>query len=501
MISPWSDPLEAVLRSVHTVVGGKFHPHLYAIGVHGEPKQSLFSDLTYPLDPDDARAIDKFRRRLLLYHEVVHFAQYSSTLFGLDGFRSLNFAWNTLRGGAPWTLPLAFVADTSADRRLLISRIRNLQFFRKQMSWRSRHLQNPGSRVAQVALYGRPSHIMLFEELDDVGYSEATEQIAAIDGANQPRYFLEAGSGERALECNAATLFEGYAFLMELHHLTSAFPTAFSIEHIVQFLNAHEPIYGATTIIYFSIYKLPAQFFILHQAALIDIALMYSSQTVHNLSTFASRAEGADAYVVPFDTFLRACGAARNVQPMRDWDWAEQQRFQDDVCHQLGVPTTRALAEMGIARLEKMGFRDDDETNARRMRAAGNVDLFAPGLQHLFGLKRRLEYGDGFFSEMLKTKMIREFVENAQLGITFYDLNDGRFTSNGIQNLSSICLGTMLDDALARPAIDCPLRQGRPIACPSAGDDDDVFCEYEFPPGTRLRCPYLTVREMLSPGC
>jgi hypothetical protein len=479
---------------------GVFNPQLYTIGLFGSPGSQLFEDLAYPIDNENADTMARFSQRLTLYHESVHFAQFTATNFGLDNFRALNLAYRAVVAGAPWDIPMGHL-NHEPDRLRHATRIWMFDYYGRQMSLSEGFSDSSLRGDSLVALSAIPFHAMLdAEAVKKLSYPEIMRAIDSIQGVNQPRYFLQprgrVPGRDRLVECNAAALFEGYAFLLELHHYSSAFP-ALTIYDLLAGLDFYDPIYTATSLIYLFVYNLPLQYFLLHQAALIDIALMYTPLTVHNISPFAARDEGGEKFEVPFSVFLRACEAAQSVAPMTDWKWDEQQRYQDAVCSKMGIPTTTELAEMGIARLEKMGI-NDETSKEKAKNAAEDIDLFRCGYIHYIGLKRRVEFGTGFFSELFKTKMIREFIENARLLTYFFDLSDYRLTSMGIQGLGAITIGTMLSDMLRKKEMRCPLREGRPVFCVSAEDDDDVYCTYKGSDGHQRRCPFEFFREMLN---
>ena len=479
---------------------GVFNPHLYTIGLFGPPETQGFDDLAYPIDPDNPDAVARFYQRLTLYHESVHYAQFTSTNFGLDSFRALNMAYQAVAAGAPWDLPMGHL-NHEPERLRHAMRVWMFDYYGRQLSVSEGAAESSVRGGSPVALSATPFHAMLDEAvLGNLTYPELMRAIAAIDGVNQPRYFLRRKSRvpgkDRVVDCNAAALFEGYAFLLELHHLKSAFPGLTPIE-LLAGLDYYEPIYTATTLIYFFVYGLPPEYFLLHQAALIDIALMYTPLTFHNLSPFAAREEGGENFEVPFSVFLRACEAAQSVAPMTDWKWDEQQRYQDAVCAKMNIPTTLELAEMGIARLEKLGI-NDTTVKEKRGGESEDIDLFRCGYLHYIGLKQRVEFGTGFFSELFKTKKIRQYIEDAQLMIHFFDLADYRLTSTGIQGMGSLAMGTMLSDMLRQTDMRCPLRDGRPVFCISAEDGDDVYCVYEARDGQKRRCPFESFRGMLN---
>lgn len=475
------------LRVTSPRVAGVFYPHAYAIGV------ANFEDIkryqAYPLPEDDPDETSIFFNNLVLYHETVHLSQYISTSFGLEMARLTNICQNILLHKGPWEPPILIGRKDIEIGTLM----RFLSYLYVADSMRIHTgIFPPGSLdvPSKVSLVSRPAS----PALSFLGKRRPSlfEPVETIKGCNwsvhsQPHLLItrnDGGTDEIVL--NAGALFEGFAHLAEINHISNAFSLGYQ-EILESFLLQYPPIYIAAFVAYIHIFELPFEKFTTHLAALIDIALMHSPQLIHNV--LPSEKE----YKLPAETFFDACRAAREVTPLRDHSYEEAQRYQDDVCAKMNIPKTSEMAERCLQHLTKMGI-DNKETYKQWIEDRTPINSKRMFALHWLGMSLRKKHSPGFYIKMIKTDLIIEMFERSLEGVTQFDLyqkqpiNPHRLPLQ----LSQLCMHSLIHDAFYKKRLNCPLKAGNPVYCPLADADENKLCKYVVQDGSEQvlgECP------------
>ena len=280
---------------------------------------------------------------------------------------------------------------------------------------------------------------------------------------------------------NVAALMEGYAYLVELHHVLNALGVIQNPERrtmIGAMMRSSGAIYTAAQKVYSDVYGHSNHAVLLGLPPLIDIAMMYSPNIVFNMGVCTSISKGGDKYVTPEETFLHACEAATSVRPIHDWRPVEVQRFQDDVCKAMDIPTTSTMTRLCFERLAALGIRDEGDC-VEVMRDEAPLHPGKLFVVHWRGLKIRQEHGPGFCTGLFQTEKLRDFVELGLQHATFYDLDTRQPHNFHPGRTLNSTLARLIHDALTEPYIDCPLKHGEPFFCPSANEESNTLCQFK----------------------
>ena len=470
------------LLSGREQVHGTFSPQAYAIGLLGSPyklaRKLAASGLEYPLKVDDESKLALFKEALVLYHESTHFLQFITTSLGLQMARMTNICANRLIDNGPWKLPVLGLGWNQYGGED-IDRFFAFRYLMDALRPTEKRYATPAGvdwgRVTLVACPTSPLRYLLPPDADIASFREVTK---AVNGQTHAEYHVLRGLEPGIVSdvtLNTAAIMESYALVAELHHMLNALQL--NADEVIKVMMARLPIYNAVPLVYSLVFKLPLQFMLLHLAALIDIALMYSPHIIYNIGPAHALTDGGGDYRTPGEIFVNACIATRSITPMKDYSRPETQRFQDEVCAALKIQTTAQMTDLCLERLAKLGLRTRKDCDAMLM----DTTPFNAGKQlalHWIGLNYRKEYGDGFFYDAFKTDQLSEILELADKHVTFFDLESRMPYSFHPGRIYYSSQTALVWDALHAPRLTCPLKHGRPYFCPSANTPSTSLCTF-----------------------
>lgn len=486
-------------QKLHSVTGD-FSPLSYSIGLQRLPEYVDHTTMNYPIDENDEEAISNFAHDLSFIHEMTHYGQFIATSFGLDFYLSSHVALSSIIKGAPWQKPFS-IGHNYFEKKHYHTDINNFLYYYREFSVEEEKLTLRQNSEKYFHIFSTPYHAQ-FEYFHTMKEASFMEQLNTIKQSNlnvHPKIWAVAPDSEsRSLICcNAASLFEGMATIGELNHLTNAFPDKYrSVQSHIDYIAAHPAIYRATFHLYFSFFKLPLEYYLLSLAALIDIALMYAPISVQDSPPVSHFLNIKKKFHSSFNLFIEACIAAEGVQPIRSYDYDEQQRYQDAICRKMGIPTTHEMTEKALETADKMGL---EPYNLKKHYAdsLNTSSIQAMGYQHFSGLLYRYKFGAGFFSEVFNSRHIFNLYRDYRDYITYYNIETKQ--ENGFYSpmhiTSAVLANSMLEfiDGHGHPDV-CPLKQGKPFYCPSATDEPDVFCGMYLKGNLdkRYECPHYS---------
>ncbi len=459
------------VENSHKEMGG-FSAQTYCIYLPKHPKEYDLDKILCKIDIEDNEAKTRFFDHLPFLHEMVHFNQFLGTTFGFDYARSMGKAYLAIDRGAPWNR-VSFNESYNDPRTDLRGTLIDYNYFRKQISIQPSLINGPEPYKHTMRMMYLPHHIAV--KSDGRSVQECWEEIRKIEGIIQPiiyanSYFDESTSNY--VSCNAYALFEGFALNAEIRYTINAFPDLGKddfFQYIAAKLATVPTICRMCHEIYLFRNDLCVNRMFIQLAALIDIALMYSPLLLHKIRPTSRRNEANQKlFITPFDMFVRACDAASNVTPIQSDDRHEAQRFQDDVCKELDIPSTYEMTIVALERCEFLGLTFDtmvDHMTSARRSIGPAPDYYI--IAHFLSLRGRMAYGDGYFLGMQSPLVISTELNQKKDWITFVDTSTNRPWAFGwSEQISSVGIGSFLDEFLNNLSVkQCPLKKGKPFLC------------------------------------
>ena len=446
----------------------------------GNLREVFQDNIEYPLEEAAGGEIDdRFYKRLVLYHEVIHYQQFVSTNFGLDYARTLNIAMNHIDKGKPWSLPIfrEIGAWEKIDPQSL-DRFASFLWLRTELE--DSFYEKEASSSFSASLYSVPyiSPIYLFGQPPTFENVRRMADASDLPISGMPYLRINKGDGtERHSRINVASLMEAYAHLSEIHHILNAYPEIQrDPEKLIAITFNYDPTYINIVVLYFVIFDYGLHLWLHQLSALIDIALMYSPGVVHGIGPMHSKKSGGEKFRLWSNTFIDALVAGKRVTQMRDYSAQEAQRFQDDVADCMGIPRVSALTDMGLEVLAKYGFNDMAD-------AEGILDQKSPLIRrimahHFIGLDYRKRYGAGYGSFMFHTPTVQDFMAHSAEIATFYDIESGVPYNFDPAKIFQSSASSIVRSALVSDKTVCPLKMGVPFRCPNPSSDDNLLCKF-----------------------
>lgn len=470
------------LKPRHARLAGAFYPHSYAMGLPGGLSGMKLMD--YPLANTGPDQIDEFAASLSFIHECTHFSQFICSSFGLELARVTNIVQNILLTGGQFNPPILKAPLDQIDGEQL-DRIAGYLFLTESLVShcyeRSVEDESQFDKSIVVVQPTSPAVSMVYH---DQHYPGADTAIALTMECrqrviNQPHVIRTDRNGKSTeVVLNTAALMEGFAYLTVVNHIANALQMGLE-EFVTEGLlfDLFNPINTAAAEYFISARSEFPNFFLHEFAAVIDLALMYSPHLIHNIGPTHAVDAGGSAYRMPCETFCDACAAMGEVTSIRSTEPEEVQRFQDDLCRVLKIPTTPEMTELCLQTLHGLGITDQEAADSY---SRIDVPIHAGRMfaAHWYGLELRRLNPTAFFTHQMASDGIVAVMEFSKDICTLFDLNTKQPVNLAPNRLSHACLHHLIWDTLYKSRSECPLKFGKPFYCPSSELGTDQLCTF-----------------------
>lgn len=468
----------AAALAEHFQEAGSFSPFCYAIGLESPVAELQDSMQNYPLaQPVEEAELRAFIRSLTYFHEAKHVCQFASTAYGL---RTLRYSLGLLAALAKqpgWQLPIVQVLHKRMLEEGTLARPEQrayeacLLFLDGMDQLRLHHHQLPLSGAHDPLLHvdmmpWSPHYFALPDQSDEAreAYAAHLRSIGA-HVRDLPRLDLAgAGRFERVV-INVAILMECAAVLTEVNHIRNALH--WQMEDCLRLVPQGREYF---VLIDYALHTKVCthRTLVFTLLILIDAALMYDPNVLYNVPWDIPDAQGrTDRY--PGQTFIELCAAARRLTPIRSIDRAEVERFYGELCDAAGLPAPDWMAETARDTAQRLlGRVPEGALMGRALRA------------HHDALAYRCEYGATDWPVSLPTtEVLYQTIGRILPALSFYNQKTGQPDRFDPANADTLTVHTILLQAAVLPRIDCPLKQGRPFSCHSAGRPPQSLCVWE----------------------
>ena len=354
------DPIELFLEAARETEGS-YHSFLYVVeSQHGPEalrKDNIRDHLRNAAQSGDKKSLSAL---IGLVHEVNHLVTYLSTNFGLESAILIDTClWAILTSEKRLNTPMMSISPDD-DPYTIVMKLHLTDFagglVKELACVQGRREMRPGDHADGFSLHGVPMRTPLailhqLPILEAFDIRKAREMGAIVERHYEHVFTWPINDSELGfIELNATALMECLAILAE-GALGGAYKVANGLpigpSGMQDTLNLQRSMVYRACFMFYEQSGVPPIAMEMTLPALIDIAFMYTPKIARQFNIVQEEYQDRDDWY-PVDVFLDACLAARGVLPLREYSVAEVQRFQDDVCKAMDIPSTMRLTELGI---------------------------------------------------------------------------------------------------------------------------------------------------------
>jgi hypothetical protein len=439
-------------------------------------QETLAAFQDYPLpQPVSEEAIGKFNKELTFVHEAAHLAQYVTSSFGLRTLRRTLICNRYLYEGGPWQLPVI----NSMSERLLdhvdelsdheLRAYHRFFAFLEAADQLKIHINTSDARSDQrsieLSLEPWSAHFFALAPNDLQRRRELVPSLHewGVRVHQLPHLTFTDATGTQDVVVNAATLMETFALLVELNHIYNALGTTIDPFELVpagkKYLAALEFALesGACS----------EPNMLLTVAVCIDLALMYDPFVLFDSPSTELPPDDRPPDQLPGETFISACEAAAEIEPIRSYEQADVTRFYRALCEKMNLPSPEWMSERAARRAsEVLAASADVET----------VWLKKALRVHAEVLQYRLKRPASLPCDLLTSDPLFDVIDICMPGVSYFDLTSREPEHFDPRNIDLLTVHNLIWQAFSQERIDCPLKQGDPFYCESALSGPNTLC-------------------------
>ncbi|MET0396980.1 MAG: hypothetical protein ABW277_09180 [Longimicrobiaceae bacterium] len=461
---------------------GRYSPFTYTIGLRSSILDAEASIRSYPLpNPLSNEDLSEFLRSLTFFHEWAHLCQFLTTAYGLRVLRYTIVCLRNLSRCESWQMP---IVSTLLNRLTALSAhemttlegalifLDAMDQLRLDVSSVSTPPMEPRNVIDVEFLPWSPHFIPIAHQSLQRHRDFAEEMVNRGTHIRKlPVLHFRTAKGEYRIVLNVAVLMEAYAVLVEMNHIYNAL--GLSAEEVFTLLPKGDEYH---VLIVYMIYMNYCDWSNLLPTlgVCIDAAMMYDPFVLYDVPWDVSDEQGrGDQY--PGETFLTICGALRNTAPITEHTPEDTSRFYKELCANAGLPAP-----------EWMATRSSEVANSILNQSRWQDTLMGCAVKaHADALNFRCDTGAAFPHFLPTTGWLNEFVQLAGPAVSFFDLGTRQPNLFDPRKVDAVTVHSLLLQAFVSSDIQCPLKEGDPFYCPSAGLPHASECVWRHEGGTR----------------